>query len=226
MYRYGENHIRRRHQRMLAAAAAVLLVVGGTILTARALHTKTNIGPTPPAIVKQVTPPSVQTKHIDESLFSLDLPKDWKLESHDTAGGNNIYTWANTVGNAGVRKLTLYIDTPQPTLGINHAIAVQGNNDQITLASDVSDNCASFTNRPTSGQTDTGMAKWDGLDFLCDLGNYTRDVVGTVSSDGINKIIVTGSTTGRHSLFFTYTDNDNQPNYAIYASALQSFRLK
>ena len=226
MYRYGENHIRRRHYQMIAAAVAILLIIGGTLLTARAFRTKTNIGPTPPAIVKQVTPPSVQTKEIDEPLFSLDLPKDWKLESHNTAGNNNIYTWANTTGNAGVRRLALYVDTPQTTLGINHAIAVQSNNDQITPASDVSDNCAGFTNRPTSGQTDTAMAKWDGLDFICDLGNYTRDVVGTVSSDGINKTVVTGSTTGDHSLFFTYTDNDNQPNYAIFVSALQSFRLK
>lgn len=226
MYRLGENHIRRRHRQMALLAVGVLIVIGGGIWVSRALRATTTIAPAPAAVVSTVTTPKVQTIHIEEALFTMDLPSDWKLKSHDTKAGNDIYTWSNTAGNAGVRLLTLYLDTPEPGLGVNKALSVQADDGSLTLTSDVSDNCAGFT-APGAGTPDAAMAaKWNGENFLCDLANYIRDVTGTVSPDGINKTLLTGSTTGEHSVFFTYTDDAGKPNYTIFKDALQSFRLK
>jgi hypothetical protein len=69
-------------------------------------------------------------------------------------------------------------------------------------------------------------AKWSGINFLCDLGNYLRDVVGTSSPEGINSVTLTGNTTGKHTLFFMYTDNTPSPDYSTFINALKSFQLK
>jgi len=225
MYRLGENHIKRRHRHIAILVVVIVLAVVLSVIGTRALRAQTAISPPPPATNHSVSAPSMQTKHIDESLFSIDLPTDWKLQQHQTTTGD-IYIWINTAGNAGVRNITLYIDTPEPQLGVNRALFVQNNDNRLTAIKDVSDNCAGFTGPSASASSGTAPAKWNGADFLCDLANYTRDVVGTVSQDGINEVMITGPTAGRHSIFLTYTDNSSQPDYAIFINALQSLQLK
>ena len=78
----------------------------------------------------------------------------------------------------------------------------------------------------TGSTTGKSPAKWESIDFICDSGNYQRDVVGSVSGDGLNNINLTGPTKGPHRYFFTYTDNNSQPDYAIFSEALKSFKAK
>lgn len=224
MYRLGDNPIKRRHRHMVLFAVFVLLLLGAGIFAKQSIRSDTSLSPTPPAITRTVTADTGKTKSIDEPLFSLDMPADWKLANRQV---NTIdsYTWESTDKKAAGRAITLYIDTVPQTMGVNRALTVQANGNRITPIGDVSDNCASFTS-PMSGQSAVATpAKWGGAAFLCDLGNYERDVVGIVSADGINRLNVAGQS-GTHALFFTYTDNNIQPDFNIFISALQSFRLK
>jgi hypothetical protein len=224
MYRLGDNPIKRRHRHMVFFAVLVLLLLGAGIFTKNSLRSDTTVSPPPPAVSSTVAADTGKTKNIDEPMFSLDVPADWKLANRQTSPVDS-YTWESTDSKAAGRAITLYIDTLPTTMGVNRALSVQANGSSITAIGDVSDNCASFTS-PTAGQPAVATpAKWGGAAFLCDLGNYERDVVGIVSNDGINKLNVAGQT-GMHSLFFTYTDNNIQPDFNIFISALQSFRLK
>lgn len=201
----------------------ILLVIIG-LFALHSLRNETSIGPTPPAITNTVAVNSTKTRNIDEPMFSLSLPADWILASHSEKP-QVVYVWESTDKKEAGRSIELYLDTLPKTMGVNRALSVQANGNRITPVGDVSDNCASFTS-PTAGQPAVATpAKWGGAAFLCDLGNFERDVVGIVSSDGINELSITGQS-GTHAVFLTFTDNNIQPDFNIFISALQSFRMK
>jgi hypothetical protein len=116
------------------------------------------------------------------------------------------------------------VDTIPTNIGVNRVLPVQGEGSRV-IPTTVSDTCADFTGDKVPGNQNT-PAKWGGIDFLCDLANYERDVVGTSSSDGVNTVKVTGATTGTHQIFFTYTDNGATPDFTIFVNAVTSFRMK
>ncbi|HET9174701.1 MAG TPA: hypothetical protein VFN56_05505 [Candidatus Saccharimonadales bacterium] len=188
------------------------------------MHTTTTISPAPPAVVQTVQDSSKPVQRFTESTFSLSLPAGWVFDTHRTDAGQNIYSWKSTDNKSAGREILVYVDTPVPTLGVNRAVMVQASGDKLAVTGDVSDNCAGFTSATAGAPSISSPAKWQGLDFLCDLGNYERDVVGTVSSDGINTVVLTGATSGAHHYFFTYTDNNIQPDFSPFLSALQTFQ--
>lgn len=225
MYRLGENTIKRRHHRMVFYGIGVILLLAGGVYARQNLRATTVIADPPPPTVKSVAADSSAMQHIDEPLFALDLPKDWKLESHRTQGFN-VYSWHSSDTETAGRLLSIYIDSIPASLGVNRAVLVKSDGDRLIPSGEVSDNCASFTSKSAGAPLTASPAKWSGINFLCDLGNYLRDVVGTVSSDGLNRVELTGGTSGRHALFFTYTDNNIEPDFTIFTNALQSFKLK
>lgn len=226
MYRLGENSSKRRHRHMAFFALVLIVGVVTTFAAKHALSSSTTLTQAP-AITAKVTATTRQTRHIDEPLFSLDLPSNWTLESHGAnANSDNVYTWRNSTTKSAGRFLSVYVDSIPVRLGVNRALSVKSVNDKVVPVGDVSDNCASFTSLTSGSNTVATPAKWAGVDFLCDLGNYERDVVGTVSPDGLNQVVLNGGTSGKHALFFTYTDNNIQADYTIFLNALQSFHLK
>jgi len=223
MYRVGENPIKRRHHRIELYAVILAALIVGAFFGRQALRADTTISPAPTAVHKTVSTNTV-TKIFDEASFTINLPQDWKLVTHYTTGTDR-YTFQNTDTKIAGRLLDIYIDSVPATLGINRALSVQANGNQVSPIGDVSDNCASFTSTGSPSTSDAVLAKWNDVPFLCDLGNYERDVVGTVSTDGINKVTLTDSK-GQHNLFFAYTDNNINPDFSIFINALQSFRFK
>ncbi len=213
-----------RKRRFSVAIVINVVVVLGAFFISRLLHSTTIINQSKP-VISQVVIPKPATKQMDESLFSFTAPADWHLLSHDT-NPFNVYTWVNTNPKDSGRSLKLYIDTIPSTLGVNRVQQVQTDGAQITPVGDVSDNCSSFTKATSDPPSTSTPAIWNGLPFLCDLGNYQRDVVGIVSSDGLNKVALSGPTVGRHNLFFTYNEQNLQGNYEIFTAILSSFKLK
>lgn len=223
MYRLGErNHSHRRFYAWLLVF--ILLMVGLFFAGKQFLTADTKIGKTPAAVIRKITydPPKLVT--INEKLFSIGIPPGWKAVTFNDVP-QPTYSWQGTTGDDKSRWISLYLDTSLPDFAVNRELHVERNGNAINVVSATSDNCTSFTGVKTDRRTGTAPAKWDGIDFLCDVGNYSRNVVGIASSDGFNSVLLIGAT-GQHTLFFTYTDSSAKPDYNIFTNSLRSFRLK
>jgi hypothetical protein len=167
-------------------------------------------------------------KNFDNRLFSLDLPNDWEATIVEGAPAGS-QSWRNTANNKGVRLITLYLDAVPANFAINRVVAVEPVENHLTVLGDVSDNCINFTTADKQASAATAgkaPAKWQNVDFICDTGNYIRNVVGTGSAKSLNAAKLTGASGGPHNVFFTYTDNSSSPNFGIFTAMLQSFKLK
>lgn len=224
-YRVGKRKVSHRKRNVALAMFAVVLLIVASIWAKSYFKANTVISPPPVAVNSVVTSNQGPSKQFDQGIFSLSLPADWVYKGQQRQIAPYApYLYENTKTNPGAEQLEIYVDTIPTTLGVNRVLPVQGDGTRI-VPTTVSDNCADFTGNKVPGSTST-PAKWDGFNFLCDLGNYERDVVGTSSSDGVDIVKLTGPTTGTHQLFFTYTDNGSTPNFNIFTDALSSFRLK
>ncbi len=222
-------HHRRKPSHTVTAVLVLAVIVGAAALFAKSyLSDDTTIGPTPAAVVSTVKDNKTAVKHITDPLFKFDLPDDWEpVQLADQPTGSR--SWHNTKLNKGVRIITLFMDSVPANYAINRAVAIQPETNRMTVSGDVSDNCINFTGSDKTAQasaTGKAPAKWQGVDFICDTGNYVRNVVGTGSAGSINATKLVGSTAGAHSVFFTYTDNSSSPNFSIFTDMLQTFELK
>jgi hypothetical protein len=230
MYHFGSRLApwRNYRKRALTMVIMVLLVVAaiagwyidnnsGTTIIHNAGVKTTTINATP----------SVQT--FNEPVFTIQLPNDWKLINH-TVSPYDIYTWQDTTKYQDNRNLNLYVDTIPITLAVSRLLPVTAEGDLLQLG-ELSDACINFTGPPVpSAQAAQSLpnqlAKWQGINFICDLSNYNNNSIGTSSQQAINTVTLTGPTTGRHAFFFLYTDHNISPNYTIFTNALLSFRVK
>lgn len=167
---------------------------------------------------------------VDEPLFSMTLPSDWKQTGRFTSTTEQSITWQAGKKNEDNRWLKLYIDTIPADIAVNRMLPVTVNGDSLTTG-DVSDSCATFTGGGTlDAQKATLLrpapAKWQGVDFICNLPSVVENQVGVAAVGGVNKIVIEGPTKGTHTYFFVYTDHNIQPNYTILSDAVESFRAK
>lgn len=226
MYQLGR---RSRHHKLLLAAFAGIVLLSVGFGTFKLINLKTapdaHIINSPP-VITPYDPMGSAKVHIDETLFRMDLPTGWKAKGR-TADIYAGYSFQSP--NPGTQLLTVYIDNLPTSLAVNRVLAVQAQGSQIGHDT-VSDNCVNFLppsslNTPQAKTQKVVNAKWQNVEFYCDVGNYQRDVVGTSSAEGINRIDLQGATS-RHSLFFAFTDNGASPDYAVFYSILDNFALK
>ncbi len=124
------------------------------------------------------------------------------------------------------RILEVYIDNPPEQLGVNKVIVVDSV-DGVLSHDVVSDNCTTFTDSSKKNpQTGIGIAKWQEIEFLCDMGNAARAVVGTISDDGKNMFSATTPTGRTYKVFITYTDNNINPDYNVLYDILGSLKFR
>jgi len=189
--------------------------------------TKTVITNAPGRQVPQNIPNS-ETMHFDQPYFGFDAPADWKFIKHDTAP-YSLYSYRSTLKNADNRYFDIYVDALPTNMAVNKTVAVRGQGMNLSHGM-VSENCTTFTTgdvrTPGGAQALSVVAKWDGVEFMCDKDSVTRNVVGTSSPGAINRVELTGTTTGKHALFFVYTDNNYSPEYTIFYRMLESFVVK
>jgi hypothetical protein len=223
-------HRRNKRTRTITALVVVVLIIGAAAVFGKGYFTAdTSISPTPAAVVSTIHDTRTTTKHIDDQLFSFDVPRDWEATqvSGLTAGSKS---WQNTKDNKGVRVITLYMDNIPANFAVNRVVALRAESGRLFVDGSVSDNCTNFTGTSVASGPNAGNgkapAKWQGVNFICDTGNYLRNVVGTGSIDGLNTVKLTGQNVGAHNVFITYTDNSASPNFGIFTDMLQSFKLK
>lgn len=198
-----------------------IVVIVGYIIIKKIDKNSTIIKQSKGVTIEIANPNSAYVKY-NEGIFSISLPKSW-VQTKPVTSNYNIYSW-QSVGS-GTQVLDIYQDTIPVNFSVNRELAVQSEGNKIALVGSASDNCADFTKMSSVSATGT-PAKWQGINFLCDLGNYERDVVGIGSSDGLNTVSLKGAINGKHQFFFTYTNNSVNPDFTIFYKALTSFYLK
>ena len=225
MYRVGTRHRRKRIMWSLISLTVLALGLIGGLFVQRLLHPKTTLNQSQ-AIVTKVKASAVPIKLYDEAAFSVELPSDWKLGERSTAP-YNVYRWQGTSKSSNATTLEIYQDTIPVNFVVNHVLAVTADGNQVTADGEISDNCANFTKDTSATPGVYGVhGKWQGIDFLCDLSNTARNVVGTSSAAGINSVTIKGPTNLRHKFFFTFTDHSLSSDYTPFYNALLSFRVK
>lgn len=224
MYRLGERE-HNHHKLYVWLAIFAILVVTIFFVARHFLKPNTKIGNAPAAAVTTVSYSQTRLQQVTEPNFTMSIPATWKLNTTYSEVPKPTYIWQGTVGEDRSRWISVFVDASLSDLAVNHAVHVQANGPTITVINSTSDNCTSFTGA-TSSRTGKTPAKWETIDFLCDSGNYERDVVGTVSPDGLNNINLAGTSKGLHKYFFTYTDDTNQPDYTIFTDSLKTFKAK
>lgn len=171
-----------------------------------------------------ITAETAAKVNFDEAFFAFDLPGDWKRLQPDLNGPYKKYSYQSGAKNADNRYLQIYADGIPLDMAVNKAVAVRGEGPTMTHG-EVSANCTEFT-APTTPKRLAVTAKWDGVDFLCDMDGVTRNRVGTSSPGGVNKVELTTAGFTKHNFFFVYEDNNNTPEYNIFYDMLESFTVK
>lgn len=222
---YILNHRPKRTRRLVLLVLFLPLLVGGAIFGRDMLAVETSIGPAPAAVVTKVANKEKAPKKITEALYSFELPNDWEKFTPTSPPANSL-SWRNTVPVKGTKMITVYTDAAVSNMGINRVVAVQSAGENLTLNGGVSENCTTFTNSAKIAGTNLATAKWQGVDFLCDTGNYVRNVAGTATTGSLNSVQLIGPDSGQHSMFMTYNDTSVNPNFDSFTAMLRSFKMK
>ncbi len=217
---HRHQKLRKRAGWLLGIAVVILSVYG--LLHLR-VNPPQNIYNSPPSS-KAYQPGNVSNITISKPELTFELPSGWTEDVLPPSPTAPKYSMRSP--SSAAQQLQIYIDNPPQEFGLNRAIAVSGSGDGIVHAS-VSDNCTTYTDvSKRDPATGFATAKWQGIDFYCDVANYTRAVVGTVSKDGFNFFNATGPTFGTHKVFITYTDNSASPDYTVLYNILDSLHFK
>jgi hypothetical protein len=226
MYRLG-TRARKHHTIAIGFLVAALLVALGVFVykslnfTTAPVTKITNDS----ATTTRYSPETTKKIAVNEPQFSMELPADWeKVAPTGTPVEQAPYNYSSP--SADARQLTLYVGTVPTNVALNKVVVVAAKGN-VLEHENVSDNCAEYT-QPDKANPGSGVAKgkWRGVEFLCDLANYRRNLVGTASTEGLNQVALTGTTVGTKKVFFTYTDNSASPDYTVFYAVLESFKLK
>ena len=193
---------RRLRKRWLGLAAVV--VIAGISYALFSLKPDTQIKNAAPTTSSVKKDSNLQT--FRRGTFSIDLPAGWQF----TAKQQDIYTIYHfrsaLPGEQGNRLLDVYEDSNLPSFAINRMVPVAATESGGLTAESgqVSDNCSAYTTGATTGRATVGqLAKWQGIEFLCDMANPQRNVVGTGSKDGLNTVKVTNQSGLQPRYFLT-----------------------
>jgi hypothetical protein len=225
MYHVGKQI--HKHRRVKRIAIVSLLLFFFALLVYWLMHLKV----APSATIRNDTPVSKNYTSSQEAKvainkpeFTLELPSGWGERKVETSPTGPRYTFSAQKGEAKV--LDIYIDNPPTNFGINKAIVISSQGNGLTHEY-VSENCVTFTDpKYKNQQTGFAPARWQEIDFICDMANATRQVVGTISRDGMNQLNTTGASGAKHKIFMTYTDNDITPSYSTLYDILGSMQFK
>jgi hypothetical protein len=228
-YRLGRRHQPEREQRrrgrrrfiIILIIVALLILVGWwlwsllkpdtVIKQARAVRTSISFDAT--------------TKTYNEGDFTIQIAATFQPVPRP-AGSYKSFTWQTSDSGSDGQQIEIFEDTIPANFAANRALIVHGETDHLTVDAPASDHCENFTRTGTGDYGQIGfLAKWQGITFLCDANNTQRDIIGTSSSDGVNTVVLQTSAGVSHKFFFTYTDQQLQPDYSVFYNALQSFQM-
>lgn len=230
--KYHYDRLTHKHRRRRVFIFTVICVIlGAGIIVAVPILINKNTKKTPAITgptetVGQVTSaPSEATKVINEPTYKFSLPATWQQIVVHTNPETNFITWESFAKGLTARYITIYTNPIPATFAVNVELPVQANGSAVTFGS-LSGNCADFTGTGSPKSLAPILAKWQNVNFYCNMPSYTDNVVGTGTIGAINSVTLTGPKSGPQNYFFVYIDRTPSPDYSILYSILDSFRSK
>lgn len=230
MYRIGRRSKKRAKRKVWIFILIVILAIAGAVgyFIFRILQEPDETITTTQAITREYAPPQGEDiKEFNQDIFTITLPSDWVLKGHNDTP-HNMYSYQATKKNADNRWLEVYIDRVPTDVAFNRLLPVIIESNKIVVTGSVSENCIEFTGpqgNPAAAGVPALAAKWQGVDFMCDMSNYTRNVVGVGTVATKHNIALTGPTAGQHIFYFKYIDHNISPDYQILEKALESLAV-
>ena len=216
----------RRHRVWIWCCIAAAACALGVLIIPRVPHAfqaDTSLTQSNP-VIHHVSSTTAPTQHITQQPFTLELPSGWRRVAPPNVP-YTAYSWQGAGADAA-RHLDVYVDRIPSDLAVNRLLAVQPAGDHMNILDTVSDNCTNFTDKATESlATGTAPAKWADVNFICDMGNYERNVVAIGSAGAVNDVALAGPATGRHHVLLVYWDNSADPDYTLFTAIVQSFEV-
>jgi hypothetical protein len=158
--------------------------------------------------------------------YTLELPSDWEPGAKVS---NTVLDFVEfKMGKEPKdRKLTIYKDKLPGDLAMNKLLPVILNKNKLTPGL-VSDNCSTFTGldvKPGAPKQEKMPSKWQDVAFICDMGNVTRNVIGTGTAEHGIQVPLTGETSGTHTYFFLFNDQNTRADATVLIDAIKTFRV-
>lgn len=226
MYQHGK---RTKAPRNASVFLAALIIIGAVVLVAwYIVHKDVGNSTGPKTDVPIVTEVGVgdggDKLRVDESLFSFELPADWKLLERKSDSDNiNAYIYTATKKGADDRKLTIHVDIMPRSYKLVKMWPISPNGSKFSLGN-LSGDCLNFAGGAGARQQTQGNApvpaKWENVSFVCDpiKNNQT---IGTGTPDAS-----IGTKLGQHTYFFYFEDHNIYPDDNILRGVLTSFQAK
>jgi hypothetical protein len=229
VYRFNRRVARKKKRyaflKFLWKFLLFALVAGLIIWFLLKPHTHINNGNT---VLVPTASDAPALRHITEPYYSFDFPADWK-ELARQIKPLNFTTWKGTTKESTARTLDIYTDTIPTTLAVNRILPVSSQDDRLGVGVP-SQNCIYFS-PDTASLTPVAAAKlkvipvtFQKVPFLCDIPNSLRNLIGASSSEGLNRVSLTGVKGGKHTYFFMYNDGSAHPEDHTFPAILSSFR--
>jgi len=213
----------------------VILLIGAAvyffIIRPNTANTFNNNAHARNGVVNQSSPTDTQ---VSEPVFSLTLPGPWKLSAQDWDARYHSYQWDSSDRKNNGKMLRVYVDTIPKDQAVNYLLPIQVQDNAMSFGV-VSGNCVDFTQgavpenqRPVNISVDKIAlpSRWGLVDFLCDNGYVSHQVVGASSEEAINTVTLSGPTQGKHKFFFMYQDNNISPDLNQFQQILSGFKVK
>jgi hypothetical protein len=171
------------------------------------------------------------TKDFTNDYFKVSLPTSWTDLGRKNPFTNQIYyEFQNTQKDYDNRWLRIYVDAIPTDLALNMLLPLSVVNNKLVPAGDISQECRSFTGAPLPGAqsqaaAQTWKAKWQGVDFVCDMTSILN-YVGTADADEGYGITLVNKNNTHHKYFFLYIDHNIRPDPSILVDAVKSFEVQ
>jgi hypothetical protein len=228
MYKHGKPIYKLSRRPLLIISAILLLALGIAYYQFVVKNDGNTINNVDKPLISTVKAAN-QNTDVEEKFFRLMLPGKWKLSQKDWDTNYHAWQWQLQDNHSAGRWFRVYQDTIPTDYAYNYILPVTANGDMLVLGQ-MSGNCADFT---TTAQTKTNTngtiaakSKWQQVDFFCDYGNQSHQVIGTSSPEAINSISLTGKNMGMHKFFFLMQDDNYVPDLGIAVTILSTFQAK
>jgi hypothetical protein len=161
-------------------------------------------------------------------LFKVTLPVGWASDGlKNPIAPEVFYEYQSKVKDYENRYMRIYVDSIPKDYALNRLMPITVVDNRM-IPGVLSDDCTTFTGAPLSGtgaarQSNVWTAKWQGVDFVCDMAR-PQNYSGTASADEGYAVTLVSKNGTKHKYFLVYIDQNIRPDYSILTEAIKSLQ--